>query len=288
MGGGWRSLAGAAVVFAAWQLTGLVGAGAADALAPLLRLQPAYDVMLRLAGAFTASLGLVGALWAVQHALHRRTLRSLVTAGRGISWRRVATGAGTWAVLLLITEALGAFADPGAYTWTIRPVPLIASLLTVVPLLALESVGEELYFRGYLMQAVSRWTRRPWLLVVASAVLFTLPHVANPEVTSGGWSAAVAYALAGAFLAAISLRDGRLELAIGIHVANNLVAAVVVGASGSVLAGTAPLATTTASSPLVTLAVLAAQGAAFWVLVFRGPPRRDGAGADPAADRPAT
>jgi len=275
------------LVFAAWQVTGVLGAAAADALATLLRLPVAYDVMLRLAGAFTASLGLVGVLWAVQHALHRRTLRSLVTARRVVSWRRVASGAVVWAALLLVVEALTALADPAAYTWTIRPGPLVASLLAVIPLLALESVGEELYFRGYLMQVVGRWTRRPWLLVAASALMFTLPHLANPEVTSGGWSAAVPYALAGAFLAAVALKDGRLELAIGIHVANNLVAAVVVGASGSVLAGTAPLVTTAASPPALTLAVLAMQAAVFWVLVFRLP-RRAESGADPSADRLAT
>ena len=285
----WRSVIGAVAVFAVWELSGMAGAAGADALASRLRLPAPYDVMLRLSGAFLASVGLVGALWLVQRALHGRTLRSLVTFGPRASWKRMLTGAGVWAAILALTEAIGALADPSAYRLTIQPGPLAVSLLTVVPLIALQAVGEELYFRGYLMQALARWTRARWLLVPAGALLFALPHLANPEVTAGGWLAVVPYMAMGGFLTAVALHDGRLELVIGLHVANNVTAAVIVGSNGSVLAGTAPLVTTSASSPAITLAVLAVQAAAFWVVLLRpGRAAKASAGPEEAVVRRAT
>jgi membrane protease YdiL (CAAX protease family) len=265
----WRSVAGSAAVVAVWALSGTAGAAAADAVASTLRLPAAYDVMLRLSGGFAASVGLVGALWLVQRVLHGRTLRSLVTWDTRVAWRRMLTGAGVWLALLALAVAAGALADPRAYRLTLEPGPLAVSLLAVVPLVALQAVGEELFFRGYLLLAMARWTRSPLVLVPASALLFALPHLANPEVVTGGWLAAVPYALMGGFLAAVALRDGRLELVIGLHLANNLAAAVLVGSPGSVLAGTAPIVTAGASSPAVTLAVLATQASLFWLVVFR-------------------
>jgi uncharacterized protein len=279
---------GAVAIFVVWELSAVAGSDAADALAPMLRLPATYDVILRLSGAFMASLGLVGALWLVQRTLHGRTLRSLVTSGPHVSWRRMLAGAGVWAVLLALTETIAALADPGAYRLTIQPGPLAASLLTVVPLIALQAIGEELYFRGYLMQALARWTRARWLLVAAGALLFALPHLVNPEVAAGGWLAAIPYAAMGGFLAAVALRDGRLELVIGLHVVNNVTAAVIVGSNGSVLAGTAPLVTASASSPAVTLAVLAVQAAAFWLVLFRPGRHAKGAVEPDAAAMPRT
>jgi uncharacterized protein len=253
----------------AWDIAAVTGAALAVALSSRLGLPAAYDAVLRLSGVLAASVGLVAALWVVQRALHGRTLHSLVTAAPRVSWRRVLAGAGVWATLLALTEIIGAVAEPAAYRLTLRPGPLVLSLVTVVPLVALQALGEELYFRGYLMQAIARYTRARWLLVAVGSLLFALPHLSNPEVAAGGWLAAVPYAAMGGFLTAVALRDGRLELAIGLHVVNNVAAAVVVGSTGSVLAGTAPLVTTTASAPAVTLAVLLAQCAAFWLLSFR-------------------
>lgn len=274
-------------VLIASSLTAVLGANAADALATRLELPAGYADMLRLTGSFTASLGLLGALWVVQRALHHRSLRSLVTAGDRVSTARLLAGAGVWTVLLLVTEGLAMLVEPGAYRLTLQPGLLALSLVSVVPLVALQALGEELLFRGYLMQALGRWMRDPLALVAAGAILFAVTHAGNPEVLAGGWTAIIPYALMGAFLTAVAVRDGRLELAIGAHVANNLTAALVVGSTGSVLAGTAPLLTTAASTPLVTLGVLAVQAVLFWLAVFRLPLRPRHAAPD-ADGRPAT
>ena len=265
----WRSVAGAALVFVTWQIVAVTGSLAAVRLASSLSLPAPWGAMVRLWGLFLAPIGLVGGLWIVQAWLHRRTLLSLVTMETRVEWRRVAFGAAVWAALLAIAETAAALLEPGAYRLTFQAAPFFASLVALVPLIALQAVGEELYFRGYLLQAIGRYARSFWVLIPAGALLFALPHLGNPEVASGGWPQVASYALMGGLLTAVALRDGRLELAMGLHMVNNLAAAVVVGTTTSVIAGTAPIFTTAESPPLLTLAVTAVQATIFWLVVFR-------------------
>lgn len=267
----WRSVAGAIVVFVSWQVAAVSGTLAGVGLASVLALPAPYDAMVRLAGVFMAPIGLLSGLWLVQRLIHRRSLLSLVTTSVHLAWGRIALGAAVWAALLAAAEIVAAMLEPGAYRLTFGAGPFFASLVVLVPLIALQAVGEELYFRGYLLQAMGRYARSSWVLLPAGAVLFALPHLGNPEVASGGWPVVVAYALMGGLLTAVALRDGRLELAIGLHVVNNLAAAVVVGTATSVIAGAAPMFTTAEASPVLTLTVTAVQATVFWLVVFRRP-----------------
>ena len=94
---------------------------------------------------------------------------------------------------------------------------LVVALLTT----PLQSAGEEVAFRGGLMQGVGAWIRRPVvaLLVttVLSAVIFALAHTSlDPWVLLdlGGMAVACCY---------LTWRTGGLEAAIVLHVVNNLV-----------------------------------------------------------------
>ena len=107
-----------------------------------------------------------------------------------------------------------------------------AVALVVTPI---QTTTEELVFRGYLMQGLSLLARRPAVIAVLSALVFTLPHLMNPEVEHGALLLAASYFTIGLLLAVVTLRDGRLELAIGVHAANNLLLALVANYEGSVL-----------------------------------------------------
>jgi membrane protease YdiL (CAAX protease family) len=88
------------------------------------------------------------------------------------------------------------------------------------------------------MQAIARLRAHPVLLVLASGVLFMLPHLANPEMGNalgGQVPMALNYFLMGIGLGWVSLRDDGVERAIGIHVVNNLYAGIAVGYANSVL-----------------------------------------------------
>jgi membrane protease YdiL (CAAX protease family) len=93
-------------------------------------------------------------------------------------------------------------------------------------LIPLQTSAEELFFRGYLLQWMGLRLKNKWLLSLLNGVLFFLPHVANPEMAVDSLLIGLGYFVFGFFLALITLQDDGMELALGIHAANNLFAAI--------------------------------------------------------------
>ena len=100
----------------------------------------------------------------------------------------------------------------------------------------LQAATEELVFRGYAMQGLARLTRSPTAIAIVSSLLFTAPHLLNPEVKQhGALLMGANYFAIGMLLATMTLRDGRLELAMGMHAVNNAFLALVANYEESVL-----------------------------------------------------
>jgi hypothetical protein len=66
--------------------------------------------------------------------------------------------------------------------------------------------------------------KNKWILAFLNGVLFFLPHIVNPEMGTNAVLMGLGYFAMGFFLALITLEDNGLELAIGMHAANNLFA----------------------------------------------------------------
>jgi hypothetical protein len=73
------------------------------------------------------------------------------------------------------------------------------------------------------------------ILITITSLLFTIPHLGNPEMARGEVWGALGYFGFGVFCAVITLQDQGLELALGVHAANNLFASVLVNSWDSVL-----------------------------------------------------
>jgi uncharacterized protein len=78
------------------------------------------------------------------------------------------------------------------------------------------------------------WNNRIFLAIV-SAVVFTLPHLLNPEAIAGGWLTVFSnyFLVPGLLWTVVSLIDGTTELAIGVHFANNIIGFLAINAAGS-------------------------------------------------------
>ncbi len=211
----WRYLTGIALLVPVW----IVGGAYAYGLAMRLPLGEVTEFV-----AINASiLVLLAGVVVVTVLLHRRSWRTLVTPLPRVDPRRILQGAAVWVVLAAFFCAAESLLHPGRYAWSFdlqRWLPFVAAALLLTPL---QCAAEEMVFRGYLMQAFGRLCRRPVVPAIASSVLFTLPHLYNPEVAAYGLAIMAAnYFAMGLFLAVVTLRDGRLELAIGAHAGNNL------------------------------------------------------------------
>lgn len=183
---------------------------------------------------------LAGVLIAVT-LVHRRHPRTLITAREKISWRRVGQGFVAWFIPACLVLGLGQYL---LYPDTFSFAPDLAAFALFVPLAliftAIQTTTEELFFRGYIVQGASLvWANRVFL-ALAAAVIFTLPHLLNPEASAGGWLTVFFNYFLGPGLVwvVVSLVDGTTELAIGAHFANNIGGILLINAAGSAI--TAP------------------------------------------------
>jgi hypothetical protein len=256
---GWRYVLGLVVILFAWLV---VGTAASVGVAFVLSGQPDHTALSPVGGFLFNMAGfpffLAGILIVVA-LIHRRHPRTLVTAREKISWRRVGQGFVAWFVSVCLVGGLGQYLFyPDSFSFTSD----LAAFARFVPLAlvftAIQTTTEELFFHGYIVQGASRiWTNRVFLALV-SAVIFTLPHLLNPEAIAGGWlTVFLNYFLApGLVWVVVSLIDGTTELAIGAHFANNIFGFLVVNAAGTAVTTPALFTVSEFHATYVALSVL--------------------------------
>ena len=106
-------------------------------------------------------------------------------------------------------------------------------LLPAALAIALQVTTEEVYFRGYLLQQMAALTLRPLAWLVFPSVYFGLSHLLNGAGLAEGTLWAIWAGLLGAACADLTARTGNLGAAIGLHLGNNLFAALVLGYVGT-------------------------------------------------------
>lgn len=169
------------------------------------------------------------ALWGCLRVLHRRSLWTLITPSQRIDWSRFLYAGAVWGGLMLLTTAVTVLLYPEEYQLAFEPTAFVQLLVLALLLIPIQASTEELLLRGYLMQGVARWLRSGTAAVVVTSLLFGGLHGANTEVAVHGlWLTMPYYIGFGLLLAVLTLVDNRLEMALGIHVVNNLVGTVLV------------------------------------------------------------
>lgn len=179
--------------------------------------------------------GLVGALIMIRM-IHMRSIRSLITSRSTIDYSRILTGF----IIVLMISALFTFieywTDPD--TLFIRPFTISTIVLFLISILIipLQAAFEEVMFRGYLYQAFGLAARSRIVAWIVTSALFGLMHFQNPEVSENGFMAMMPYYIGmGLLLGLITIVDGGLELAVGVHAGTNFYSAFIVSYEGSVM-----------------------------------------------------
>jgi membrane protease YdiL (CAAX protease family) len=157
--------------------------------------------------------------------IHARPVKTLVTGKTNIRWGRMFAGAGVWFLIAALLAVVEALLYPGRYVLTFQPVTLLIFAIVAFVLIPIQTSAEEFFFRGYLLQWMGLRLKNIWLLSFLNGVLFFLPHAVNPEMATNSLLIGLGYFAMGFFLALITLRDQGMELALGMHAANNLFAA---------------------------------------------------------------
>jgi uncharacterized protein len=178
---------------------------------------------------------LLGLLFILVKFLHQRSLLSLTTARSKIDWSRVLFSFSLIVIITLITFAISYYMEPGLIKLQFDPLKFTILLIISLLLFPIQIGLEEYLFRGYLMQHVGFYARNKWVPLILTSVLFGVMHGANPEVAEMGSITMVFYIGTGLLLGIMTLMDDGLELALGFHLGNNLLAALLVTSSWSAL-----------------------------------------------------
>jgi uncharacterized protein len=165
---------------------------------------------------------LVGGMILAIRFIHMRKIKSLITPNSNISWKRVFLGLGGWLLLSGLFSLVESLLHPGRYVLTFNSSLFLPFIFLALILVPIQTTGEELFFRAYLLQGFGRKIKNIWWLCVLSGIFFMIPHFLNPEASLNFGLMGLYYFSMGAFLAFITLFDGGLELALGVHAANNL------------------------------------------------------------------
>lgn len=168
------------------------------------------------------------ALLIVVKTIHGRSITSLITSRVKLDWKRYIFGFSFWFFISVAFLVIDYAVYPDHYIFNFKPLPFAILVIISFVLIPLQTSFEELLFRGYFMQGLGIWFKNAAVPLIITSVGFGLMHSFNPEVEKLGGLILIYYIATGFLFGMITLMDEGTELALGMHAANNVVAAVFV------------------------------------------------------------
>jgi len=179
------------------------------------------------------AIGLV-ALYVVVKYLHKQPFTTLTTSRKKTDWGRVWFAFLLIAVTTIVLTTIDYYSNPDDYVLQFKAVPFIILAIISIIMIPLQTSFEEYLFRGYLMQGLGVIVKNRWLPLIVTSVVFGGLHFFNPEVDKLGPIIMIYYIGTGFFLGIMTLMDEGMELALGFHAGNNMIAAMLVTADWTV------------------------------------------------------
>lgn len=154
--------------------------------------------------------------------IHARPVQTLITGEPRVRWKRIFLGGGIWFAIAALIATVESLLYPGRYVLTFQPGELLVFAIFALILIPIQTSAEEVFFRGYLLQWIGLRLKNKWVLSVLNGLLFLLPHTANPEMAVDSTLVGLGYFVFGFVFTLVTVQDNGMELALGVHAANNL------------------------------------------------------------------
>ena len=245
----WRYfLVGPLIIFTFWQIIGAIPLGVGFALnadfenlemdgsndmMAIFSVFPSKNIGLALF-LLTFAFGCLGLYLTIKF-IHNQSIKSLTTSRDKIDYSRIFYSFFLVVGITVLFMPIDLFLSPDEYELTFNLNQFLILVIICLTLLPLQTSFEEYLIRGYLLQGIGITTKSRFLAFTIPSILFGLLHFANPEIDKLGNAFIFAYIFMGFFLGLITMMDEGLELALGWHYANNLMAALFITADWSVL-----------------------------------------------------
>lgn len=241
----WRYVVGAIIIFLASQLGAIPLMGlvflklrsegkSIDALQDPNVLMTVLDSNLTLFLMLLSFAVGLGVLYLMVRYFHKQPFLSITTARRKMDWGRFFFGFGLIAISTVVFTGIDYMNNPDDYVVQFNLLPFMILVVIAIVMIPLQTSFEEYFFRGYLMQGIGVVAKNKWIPLFLTSVIFGGLHFFNPEVEKMGSIIMIYYIGTGFFLGIMTLMDEGLELALGFHAGNNLIAALLVTADWTV------------------------------------------------------
>lgn len=179
---------------------------------------------------------LLGLLFILVKYVHQRSILSLTTARPKVDYGRVFFAFMMIATFTIVSFIISYNIDSSEIIYQFDFKKFSILFLVSIVLFPFQIGLEEYLFRGYLMQHIGVMVKNKWFPLILTSVLFGIAHSANPEVANVGfWKMMIFYIGTGLLLGIMTLMDDGLELALGFHLGNNLLASLLVTADWTAL-----------------------------------------------------
>ena len=176
----------------------------------------------------------VPGIWLVVKKLHDLPLMSILSSRKKIDLERVMYSFMLWGSIVSAFVFLEYSLSPEDYEINFKLKEFLILAVIAILFIPIQTSVEEVVFRGYLMQGFGHWLNSRFMALFLTSIVFGSLHLANPEITALGYEFIFLYISVGFLLGIMTLMDDGLELAIGFHAANNLIAALLVTADWTV------------------------------------------------------
>lgn len=178
---------------------------------------------------------LLGLLFVFVKYVHQRSILSLTTTRKKVDVKRIIFSFLVVVFITLVTFGVSYYSDPSEIALQFNPLKFAILFLISILLFPFQIGLEEYLFRGYFMQQIGVMVKNKWVPLLITSVFFGIAHSANPEVAEMGLVVMVFYIGTGLLLGVMTLMDEGLELALGFHLGNNLLAALLITSDWSAL-----------------------------------------------------
>ncbi|HIH62478.1 MAG TPA: CPBP family intramembrane metalloprotease [Methanobacteriales archaeon] len=157
--------------------------------------------------------------------IHGRNFKSVLTAHEHIQWYRIFKGFVVWFAMLLLSLVFS-LPDPNIeFTFDAVAYPF----LFIISLTIFFQAGfEEIFFRGYILQALNLCVKKSPLAIILSSIIFAIGHWGNQLTLVGNFNIFIDTFIFALVMAVITILEDGVETAIGIHTANNMFCALIV------------------------------------------------------------
>ena len=183
--------------------------------------------------------------------MHKKKFTSLINTTGKFDWMKLLKGAGIWTALMAALTFIPLLTTAQDYQITFNPKTFGLLLILSFITFPLQASFEEIFFRGYLMQAFGLISKKPVIPLLATSLLFALVHFFNGTDLQMSLMMVAGTLIIGLMLGIIVLGENRLETAMGIHIANNMFVSLIYNSTDSGL-GNLPSIITVQQSDAVT------------------------------------